>query len=49
MPKCCPRCPMYEGCDHRNECCPECDFYSDGECLFSEEEPYGDLDEEDRI
>ena len=38
MPKCCPRCPMYEECEDRNECCPKCDYYSNGECLYTEKE-----------
>jgi hypothetical protein len=39
---------MYEECENKNECCSECDYYSDGECLYVEEEEkiYESLEEE---
>jgi hypothetical protein len=48
MRKCCSKCPMFNECEYKNGCCPECDFYSDGECLFGEEEPFEDLIGEDK-
>jgi len=48
MHKCCSKCPTFGGCEYSNGCCPECDFYSDGECLFREEEPYEDLVDKDK-
>jgi len=38
MPKCCSKCYMYDDCENKNECCAECDYYSDGGCLYEEEE-----------
>jgi hypothetical protein len=49
MHKCCPKCPRYEECEYRDGCCPECDFYSNGECMFEEEEPYEDLIDEEKL
>jgi hypothetical protein len=46
MPKCCSNCYIYDACENRNECCQECDYYSGGECLYSEVEPYEELAEE---
>ena len=44
MPRCCSNCYMYDECENRNECCSECDYYSGGECLYSEVEPYEELE-----
>ncbi len=46
MPKCCPKCPLFETCESRNECCPKCDFYSNGKCLLAEETSLESLEEE---
>ena len=45
MPKCCPKCYMYDECDHQNGCCSECDYYSNGECIYSEMESYEEFEE----
>jgi hypothetical protein len=47
MSKCCSKCPLFDECEYRDGCCPECDFYSNGGCLFSTDEPYEDLIDED--
>ena len=46
MPKCCPKCYMYDECENRNKCCPECDYYSNGDCLYSEVASHEELIEE---
>lgn len=38
MPRCCPKCYLFEGCENQDECCEECDFYADGDCALSKEE-----------
>jgi len=29
---------MFDECENKNECCAECDYFSDGTCLYAEEE-----------
>jgi len=38
MPRCCIKCYMFDECENKNECCAECDYFSDGTCLYAEEE-----------
>jgi len=38
MSRCCIKCYMFDECENKIECCAECDYFSDGTCLYAEEE-----------
>lgn len=40
MPRCCIKCYMFDECENKIECCAECDYFSDGTCLYAEEEEF---------